>query len=182
MGMHHMAFATRDAKATHQFYTDAMGFELVKVEVTPMGDGWAKHLFYSTGSDRDQLIAFWDLHDPKLPDDWSADISRGLGLPRGLNHLAFSADSLGDLARRRDRWLGYGRDVMEIDHGWCTSIYTEDPNGIMVEFCVLTQAFTQQDRENALRLLEDPEPGISTGYRGRQTYRARDYKPGVAAR
>jgi catechol 2,3-dioxygenase-like lactoylglutathione lyase family enzyme len=33
MGVHHMAFATKDAKATHDFYTAAMGFELVKVEV-----------------------------------------------------------------------------------------------------------------------------------------------------
>ena len=33
MGIHHMAFATRDAEATHRFYSEAMGFELVKVEV-----------------------------------------------------------------------------------------------------------------------------------------------------
>jgi catechol 2,3-dioxygenase-like lactoylglutathione lyase family enzyme len=183
MGMHHMAFATRDVRATHRFYSGAMGFELVKVEVTPMGEGggFAKHLFYSTGSERDQLLAFWDLEGAKLPGEWSADISRGLGLPRGLNHLAFSAESLDDIAKRRERWLAHGHDVMEIDHGWCTSIYTEDPNGIVVEFCVLTKAFTQQDRETALRLLEDPKPPISTASKGRQMYRAKDHRPGVAA-
>ena len=25
--------------------------------------------------------------------------------------------------------------LMEIDHGWCHSLYYVDPNGIMVEFC-----------------------------------------------
>ena len=28
MGVHHMAFGTRDIHATHRFYTEAMGFEL----------------------------------------------------------------------------------------------------------------------------------------------------------
>ena len=120
MGVHHLAFATRDAKATHEFYTVAMGFELVKVEVGEMGGGWAKHLFYSTGPGRDQMIAFWDLHDPTLPEDWTPDFNRGLGLPPGVNHLAFTADDLDDLARRRDRWLAAGQDVLYIDHASCT--------------------------------------------------------------
>jgi hypothetical protein len=36
-----------------------------------------------------------------------------------VNHLAFSAEDRGDLARRRDRWLANGHYVMEIDHDWC---------------------------------------------------------------
>ena len=81
MGVHHMAFATRDAEATHRFYTEAMGFELVKVEVGKTDGGWAKHLFYGTGEPRDQLIAFWDLHDPTLPASWSPAISTSQSLP-----------------------------------------------------------------------------------------------------
>jgi hypothetical protein len=27
------------------------------------------------------------------------------------------------------------KPLMEIDHGWCHSLYYLDPNGIMVEFC-----------------------------------------------
>ncbi len=175
MGVHHLAFATKDAEATHRFYTDAMGFELVKVEIAHIGSGWAKHLFYSTGSARDQLIAFWDLHDEELGDDWSADISRGQGLPPGVNHLAFSADDLDDLARRRDRWLATGLDVLEIDHNWCVSVYTEDPNGIMVEFCTLTQDFTAADRAEALVLLADPAPAFSKPPAKQTVYKAIDY-------
>ncbi len=177
MGFHHVAIATRDTKATHEFYTSAMGFDLVKVEVGKIGKGWAKHLFYSTGSDRDQLIAFWDLHDETLPEDWSADISRGLGLAPGVNHLAFSADDLDDLARRRERWLANGCDVLEIDHDWCVSIYTEDPSGTVVEFCTLVRDFTEGDREKALRLLAEPKPELSTGPKERTHYKAADYRP-----
>jgi catechol-2,3-dioxygenase len=81
-------------------------------------------------------------------------------LPLWVNHLAFRATSLDDLAARRQRWLDSGHDVMEIDHGWCTSIYTVDPNGILVEFCITTQAMTQADREEAMRLLADPKPPL----------------------
>ncbi len=175
MGVHHLAFATKDIDSTHRFYTEAMGFELVKVEVANMGGGWAKHLFYTTGPKRDQLIAFWDLHDPNLPDTWSADISRGQGLPPGVNHLAFSADDLQDLARRRDRWLSRGHDVAEIDHDWCVSIYTQDPNGILVEFCTLVRDFTDADKAEALRLLQDPAPALRRDPKGMKRFKAADY-------
>ena len=57
MAFHHVAVATRDLEATHRFYSDAMGFELVRVETIPyMEKGWARHLFYDTGNG--ELIAF----------------------------------------------------------------------------------------------------------------------------
>ncbi|MFM2078795.1 MAG: hypothetical protein RJA49_2685, partial [Actinomycetota bacterium] len=31
MGFHHVALATHDPAATHRFYTEVMGFHLVKV-------------------------------------------------------------------------------------------------------------------------------------------------------
>jgi catechol 2,3-dioxygenase-like lactoylglutathione lyase family enzyme len=175
MGVHHLAFATRDAEANHRFYTEAMGFELIKVEVGKTEGGWAKHLFYGTGSARDQLIAFWDLHDPSLPERWSPAISKGQGLPVWVNHLAFSAEDRGDLARRRDRWLANGHDVMEIDHDWCVSIYTEDPNGILVEFCTLTRDFTDEDRKRALALLREPNPPIRTESPPPRIFKAAEY-------
>lgn len=178
MGVHHLAFATRDAEATHRFYTEAMGFELVKVEVGKTEGGWAKHLFYSTGEPRDQLIAFWDLHDPTLPATWSPAISTSQGLPIWVNHLAFTASDLADLARRRDRWLACGHDVMEIDHDWCVSIYAQDPNGILVEFCTLVRDFTADDRREALQLLRDPHPPVREGHKGMRVYRAAEKRAG----
>ena len=51
MGFNHVAIATRNLEAAHQFYTEAMGFRLVHVEAgdAPEGDVWFRHVFYDTG-------------------------------------------------------------------------------------------------------------------------------------
>jgi catechol 2,3-dioxygenase-like lactoylglutathione lyase family enzyme len=162
MAFHHVAVATRDTEANHRFYTDATGFELVKVEVakTPAG-GWAKHLFYETGGG--QMIAFWELHDDSFPQPTPTAISTALGLPEFVNHIAFHAADLSEIEKHKQRWLDHGHDVMEIDHEWCWSIYTMDPNGILVEFCTMTRALGAKDREEALRLMRESAPAIPTG-------------------
>jgi catechol 2,3-dioxygenase-like lactoylglutathione lyase family enzyme len=158
MGFHHIAIAARDIRATHDFYSRAMGFRLVKVEpVKTQAGGWAKHLFYDTGGDG--MIAFWDLHDESIP-AFDPAISKGLGLPEWVNHLAWKADGLDDLAARRERWLAAGLDVVEIDHVWCVSVYTRDPNGILVEWCTTTRPFSAEDEQRALELLDDPSPEL----------------------
>jgi len=159
MGFHHVALATPDVDATHAFYTDVMGFRLVKVVAgkTPAG-GWAKHLFYETGGNG--LIAFWDLHDETIPKDFSPAIASGLGLPEWTNHIAFHASTLDEIDAVKQRWLGKGHDVFEVDHGWCVSVYTKDPNGILVEYCVTTREFDAADAAEAQRLLSDPAPTL----------------------
>jgi catechol 2,3-dioxygenase-like lactoylglutathione lyase family enzyme len=159
MAFHHVALATNDLDATHRFYTEVMGFELVKVVAAPtMEGGWARHVFYDTGQG---MIAFWDLHDETLP-EFDASISRGLGLPAWTNHLAFDAPTLADLDAVKRRWLDHGESLAEIDHGWCTSIYITDPNGIMVEFCTTTAEFTAADRAEAAALLAAETPELET--------------------
>jgi catechol 2,3-dioxygenase-like lactoylglutathione lyase family enzyme len=158
MAFHHVAFATRDLEATHRFYTEVMGFELAKAVVAPTDGpgGWAKHVFYDTG---DGMIAFWDLHDDRMK-DFDPAISTGLGLEPWVNHLAFASEDLDDIEARKQRWLDTGHDVFEIDHGFCVSVYTMDPNGILVEFCTDTKPYTAEDRAHALALLMDPAPEL----------------------
>ena len=156
MGFHHLAVATRDAVANDVFYERVMGFRLVKVEPgqTP-GGGWAKHLFYDTGGNG--MIAFWELHDDAIGNDYPTALSEGVGLPVWVNHIAFDATDRADLEARKQRWLGHGYDVFEIDHDWCVSIYTTDPNGTLVEFCTSTRPFDAGDRARALELLQARE-------------------------
>jgi len=160
MAFHHVALASRDLEATHRFYTEAMGFELVKVVVGPTDTpgGWAKHLFYDTGGDG--MIAFWELHDEAIPAEFDPAISTGLGLPAWVNHLAFRAE-LDDLGQHQERWLDLGHDVVEIDHGFCVSIYTVDPNGVLVEWCADTRPLDERDRAEASALLADPHPPVA---------------------
>jgi catechol 2,3-dioxygenase-like lactoylglutathione lyase family enzyme len=159
MSFHHVAIATRDLDASHRFYTEAMGFELVQVDVIPLlQDGWARHLFYDTGNG--ELLALWDLHSTELP-DFDPAISTGLGLPNFVNHIAFAAADLDELELRKDRWVANGHDVARIDHGWCVSIYANDPSGIMVEFCTTTVALTEEHRREARRLVTEAAPAIN---------------------
>lgn len=173
MGFHHVAIATRDLDATHRFYTEAMGFTLAKVVAAPNPESnsgpnpehesgtssWSRHVFYDTGDGT--MFAVWDIHDDTLG-EFDPAIATGLGLPIWSNHIAFHASSLDDLGAARDRWLDNDIDVLEVDHGWCTSIYTVDPNGIMVEWCTTTREFTQDDTDEAHRLLAAAEPELET--------------------
>ncbi len=161
MSFHHVAVATRDLEATHSFYTEVMGFRLAKAVVAPTGSaggGWAKHLFYDTGDG--EYIAFWDLHDETIPPGFETAISKGLGLPEWVNHIAFDARDLDGLADRCRRWQEHGIAVVELDHGFCRSIYATDPNGILVEFCADTRPLDERDAAEAARLLADAEPPL----------------------
>ena len=157
MAFHHLALATNDMDATHRFYTEAMGFELVKTVVAPTPTrGWAKHVFYDTGGNG--MIAFWDLHDDTIG-PFDASISSGIGVPGWVNHIAFDA-TLDQLQPFIERWLETGLDVVEVDHGFCRSIYAEDPNGNTVEWCADTRPLDATDRAEAAAALADPNPPL----------------------
>jgi catechol 2,3-dioxygenase-like lactoylglutathione lyase family enzyme len=156
MAYHHLALAAKDMKATHDFYERIMGFELVKVEVAPVpSGGWGKHFFYRMGGDDSRFIAFWELHDGPGADNYVFDLNAAAHLPAGTNHYAFAVSSMEELDASREKWRAAGLTVFEIDHNWCRSIYTRDPNGNMVEFCLTTGAFTAADRARALAALEE---------------------------
>jgi len=158
MGYHHLALAAKDMSATHDFYERVMGFELVKVEIAPVqSGGWGKHFFYRMDGDDTKFIAFWELHETPTQDKHIHDLNKAANLPTGTNHLSFDATDLDELHQRREAWTAAGYDVLEIDHNWCHSVYTTDPNGNMVEFCLTTGAFSEEDRTRALAALSETE-------------------------
>ena len=167
MGFHHVALACRDTEATHRFYTEVMGFQLVKVNVAPNpGEhgGWSKHFFYSTGmadgtaSADNGMIAFWEIHDTEIGDQFPVDINASAGLPWWVNHIAFDAPTREDLDRHCTRWREHGHTVIEIDHDFCRSIYIRDPNNNMVEFCHTQRDFTAEERDGAIARLANQTP------------------------
>ena len=175
MAYHHLALVTRDIKATDRFYREVMGFDLRKVEIgpTPQG-GWAKHFFYEI--EPDKFIAFWELHGEPYQNLGETGISKAMGLPEWVNHISFYSPTLDHLREKRNMWLAGGHDVMEIDHNWCTSIYTMDPNGTMVEYCVTTGVFTQEDREFALKAVNRNDLTQSKPPKSIQMFKAADYR------
>lgn len=160
MSFHHVALATNDLESTHEFYTTAMGFSLAKTVVNPTPEGgWAKHVFYNTDDGfgaEGGLIAFWDLHGD-YP-EFDGAMSRSSGLPDWVNHLAFTAVDLSHFEAAIKRWTDNGLDAIEIDHGFCRSAYTHDPNGTLVEWCFDTRELDESDRELAEVAVREAQP------------------------
>ncbi len=103
------------------------------------------------------MLAVWELHDPGII-DFDPALSRGLGLPSWGNHLALDAAHALTWMRVGSAGLRFGLDVLEIDHNWTVSVYTDDPNGNMIEWCHTVKEFGQAEAERALELLVDPAP------------------------
>ncbi len=171
MAFHHVAIAVKDAERAHNFYTKAMGFEIVKVvkRQTPEG-GWTKHIFYKTNADDGELFAIWDLRGLRgevLEDeDWHGGMSTGVGLPYWINHVAFDCKDIGGLKHAMQRWLDHGYHVTEVKHEFIHSIYTRDPDGTLVEFTYNTQPLNQADIDEAIELLADNTPATEPDYQG----------------
>ena len=101
------------------------------------------------------------MHDTEGSEEYVDDLNAAAKLPPATNHYSFSVDTKEELESWKQKWLGAGLDVFEIDHNWCHSIYTKDPNGNFVEFCLTTGAFSKADREEALAALSADEPAFS---------------------
>lgn len=148
MGVDHIGLATGDLEAAHRFYTEAMGFTLVHVEAAPTDapEGWLRHALYDTGDGT--LLALQELHDDRAAGVDFA-ISRGLGLPSWVNHIAFRAATAAELDAARARLLGFGVDCVSMEHTHGRSVYAEDPDGNTVEWCQVVRDFDADERAAA---------------------------------
>ena len=152
--LHHIALACKDPVETHRFYHDVLGLPLAHAEsqAGPKGER-VTHFFYDLGDG--SLLAFFDLHGAGEPEGFDPAISTGLGLPIWVNHFAMRRD-IAELPAIKERMSGLGIEpTMEADHGWCTSIYYTDPNGILIEFCADTPGI-EADEAEAERVLLEP--------------------------
>jgi catechol 2,3-dioxygenase-like lactoylglutathione lyase family enzyme len=135
-GVHHLAICTKDIKKQIEFFTQAVGGELVAL-YWMHGVDKTFHGFVNFG--KGCSIAF--VQSPEIGEiqpqkgvshaAWTAAPVAG----GAMQHLALNVDREADLLASRDRVRSYGNWVMgPIDHGFCKSIYLAAPEGIMLEF------------------------------------------------
>jgi catechol 2,3-dioxygenase-like lactoylglutathione lyase family enzyme len=146
-GFNHVDLGTKDMEATRAFYEDLLGFPLVRADLIDIADkGTMKHFFFDVGNG--QLIGFMSGEDVSgFNRDFDSGINKGLGLPPGVYHFAFDAESESDLERIKHHLVSNGVEVNgPVDHeGWAKSIYFRDPNGLQLEVCHLMRAFDADD-------------------------------------
>ena len=165
MGLHHVAYATRDIAATVHFYESLMGFPLIHSEgdrrTSDAGEHRIEHFFFDIGDG--ESIAFFVLDNIGEQPGWTTDISTSVGLPEWVNHCAFRATEAQqhDVKGRMDA-AGI-KPHMEIDHGWCQSVYYLDPNQILVELCRDTPGLTPDTDAARARLDEAMSQGLGAG-------------------
>lgn len=130
--LHHTAYVTADLGKTRTFYEDLLGLPLVATWCESdelfgelrtychcffgMPDGSAL-AFFQFASERDQ-----QLFGPALP-------------PSPFRHIALTVDrATQDEVARRLHEAGYrAPQTYVLEHGYCRSLYVEDPSGMIVE-------------------------------------------------
>jgi glyoxylase I family protein len=145
--LHHTAFTSRDLAATRHFYEDIIGLPLVAT--------WCESdmLF---GKERTYCHCFFGLADGgalaffQFANQEDADLFAPKMPPSPFHHIALNVDSQTQvLIEGRLKAAGYTEPKSYVlEHGYCRSVYAEDPNGMICEF---TLDHPTADKINAIR-------------------------------
>ena len=133
--LHHTAYVTKDQEATRAFYEDILGFPLLATwaEADELFGAMRVYCHTFFGLADGSALAFFQFASQE--DDARFDPALA---PSPFRHIAMkvSAEGQADLERRlrAANWKAEGTYVLE--HGYCRSLYTEDPNGMLLEFTV----------------------------------------------
>ena len=146
-GLNHAAYRCRDSAQTRAFYEDFLGLELahsLPIGQTKTGREVAVlHTFYRMGDG--SFIPFFE--DQTRPFDFKPQHDFDL-------HIALTVDQ-DTLLAQKEKVEQLGMEVRGIsDHGFIHSIYFRDPNGYVVELCVIDQSLAGKET-HARELLDE---------------------------
>jgi catechol 2,3-dioxygenase-like lactoylglutathione lyase family enzyme len=133
--LHHTAYVTKDLERTRAFYEDLIGLPLLATwcesDMLFGAERTYCHVFFGLADGG--ALAFFQFADkadgeqfgPKMPET-------------PFHHIALKVDEQVQAGiERRLLAAGYVEPRMYVlEHGYCRSLYAEDPNGMIVEFTV----------------------------------------------
>ncbi len=128
--VHHAAYRCRDAAQTRWFYEEVLGLPLAAAMVFDHVSGTElkrnyMHLFFRLGDGN--FIAFFDEPDGVKADEFERKDPFDV-------HIALEAESYDDMIAWQAHINRSGKTCLgPIDHGFVSSVYMYDPNGIQVE-------------------------------------------------
>ena len=131
--LHHNAYVVKDHEANRRFLEDLLGIPLVATwcEKTYRADVGREVEFCHTffGLADGSALAFFQFADPEVYALTQA------AKPKISSHYHIAL-KVGDdtYAELKDRLNSAGEKFRETDHGYCKSIYTTSPDGMILEF------------------------------------------------
>ena len=115
--LNHAVLYVRDVERSVGFYRDVLGFRVIHRRPTAA-------FLRAADSDNDHDLGLFQV---------SAPAERGAGPAVGLYHLAWSVNTLAELAEFESKLTGTGALVGSSDHIVSKSLYGKDPDGIEFE-------------------------------------------------
>ena len=130
--LHHTAYVTRDQAATRAFYEDLVGLPLVATwkEQDGAGDTTRSyvHTFYAL--EDGSALAFFQFADPADQDRMGPEIPFSPAIHVALKVSLATQDAIAERLEQA-AWKPEATSIH--DHGYCRSLYTRDPNGMLLE-------------------------------------------------
>jgi catechol 2,3-dioxygenase-like lactoylglutathione lyase family enzyme len=131
--LHHTAYTTKDMEKTKKFYTEVIGLPLIATW-SEADELFGKlrvycHCFFGLGDGG--ALAFFQFADKADEKEFSPPIP-----PSPFHHIALKVErSVQDAIAERIEAAGIKPPQTYIlEHGYCRSLYVEDPNGMVLEF------------------------------------------------
>ncbi len=126
--LHHNAYVSRDLETTRQFYEEVIGLPLVTTWREGEGTEAYCHVFFELADGGS--LAFFQFSDPD-----AAESHLAARATSPFYHIALNASASCQSAVA-DRAAEHGLEARLIDHGYCSSLYLNDPDGMIVELTV----------------------------------------------
>ncbi len=132
--LHHTAYVSKDLEATRAFYEDVLGIPLVatwcETDFLFGKDRTYCHLFFELGDG--SALAFFQFADAEDQAQFGPELP-----PSPFRHIALNVDeeTQAELERRIEKAGFEPPKTYTLEHGYCRSVYVEDPDGMIVEFC-----------------------------------------------
>jgi glyoxalase family protein len=133
-GMHHISAIGSDIKRTHEFYADLLGLRRVKM-TSNFDDPNSAHWYWGTGEGKPGTLITYFERDPKR----TGRVGMGAGQ---THHFAFAVPDEDIQLEFREKLIKAGLRVSPVmDRIYFKSIYTNDPDGHIVELATAGPGF-----------------------------------------
>ncbi|MGJ3238211.1 MAG: VOC family protein [Anaerolineae bacterium] len=142
-GMHHISAISSNIQSTHAFLVDVLGLQRVK-KTANFDNPDSAHWYWGVEGGRPGSLITYFEHSPSQMR--RARIGYGQ-----THHFAFAVEDETEQEAWRERLMGAGYRVSQIlDRDYFRSIYTNDPDGHIVELATRTPGFTVDEAPDEL--------------------------------